>query len=140
VLTELNGHSAGRLVALSGLAAGADTMFAEEAVARGVALEAYLAAEDLLENFAPGPERERFERLVARAVRVHRLPFATRSNGAYMALGYALVEGCHLLLAAWNGLPAAALGGTGDVVAYARECGRPVLHIHPVQRTTALLQ
>jgi hypothetical protein len=31
-----------------------------------------------------------------------------------------------VLIAVWDGLPARGLGGTADVVAYAKQCGRPV--------------
>jgi hypothetical protein len=134
VLGQLQRAYPQRVVALSGLAVGADTLFAETALAYGMSLEACLACADISENFAPGPERERFEALVACSRRVHRLPFVERSNEAYMALGRWLVDSSDLLIAVWNGLPAAALGGSGDVVAYARQCGRPVIHIHTVEK------
>jgi hypothetical protein len=127
------------VVALSGLAAGADTIFAEAALAHNIPLEACLACADITENFAPGPERERFDRLIAHSRRVHRLSFVERSNTAYMALGHWLVDSSNLLIAVWNGLPAVALGGTGDVVAYAQQRGRPVIHIHTVEKKIILL-
>ena len=127
-------HPAG-LVALSGLAAGADTLFAEAALARAIALEACLACAELIENFTPGAARDHHLMLRKRSRRIHTLPFTERSNAAYMALGRWLVDTSDLLIAAWNGLPAVAEGGTGDVVAYARQQGRPVIHIHTVQRT-----
>lgn len=127
------------IVALSGLAAGADTIFAEVALRGGLPVEACLAAPDIAENFAPGPERERFLTLCGMSRRVHRLPYAGRSNAAYMALGRWLVDSCDVLIAAWNGLPAAGEGGTADVVAYARAAGRPVIHLHTLARTVTLL-
>lgn len=140
LLTQLQGACPGGIVALSGLAAGADTIFAETALALGIPLEACLACADIVENFPPGPERERFFGLLACSRRVHRLPFAERSNVAYMALGHWLVDSSDVLIAVWNGLPAAALGGTGDVVAYAVACGRPVIHVHTVRKQITLLQ
>lgn len=123
------------LIGLSGLAAGADTLFAEVALRGGLPLEACLAAADIVENFAAGTERERFLTLCAMSRRIHRLPFPTGSNAAYMALGRWLVDSCDLLIAAWNGLPAAAEGGTADVVGYAQSVGRPVIHIHTLLHT-----
>jgi hypothetical protein len=125
-------HPAG-VVALSGLAAGADTLFAEIALRGGLALEVCLAAPDIHDNFSPGPERECFLTLCALSRRVHRLAYPTRSTQAYMALGHWLVDSCDLLIAAWNGLPAASEGGTGDVVAYARTIGRPIIHVHTLE-------
>lgn len=127
------------LVALSGLAAGADTIFAEAALRGGIPLHVALAAADIVENFTPGPERERFLTLCALSHHVSRLPFASRSSEAYLALGRWLVNSCNLLVAVWNGLPAAGLGGTGDVVAYALERGRRVIHIHTLEHRVAEL-
>jgi hypothetical protein len=45
-----------------------------------------------------------------------------------------LVDSFDLLIAAWNDLPAAAEGGTGDVVTYARSRGRSGIHIHTLRR------
>ncbi|MEM8536168.1 MAG: hypothetical protein AAGF95_35410, partial [Chloroflexota bacterium] len=122
------------VVALSGLAIGADTIFAETALSQGIPLKACLACVDITKSFAPGLERDRFYTLLKHSYCVHQLPFATCSNTAYMALGYWLVDSCHLLVAVWNGLPSVALGGTGDVVSYAQQCGRSVLHIHTVEK------
>lgn len=126
-------------MALSGLAAGSDTIFAETALAYDIPLEACLACAEIAENFTSGPERERFYNLLACSRRVHRLPFMERSNAAYMALGRWLVDSSDLLIAVWNGLPAVAPGGTGDVVAYARQRGRTVIHVNPVEKKITLL-
>ena len=37
-----------------------------------------------------------------------------------------LAPRCDRLLAVWDGLPSRGLGGTGDIVTYARTLGRPV--------------
>ncbi|NJM06281.1 hypothetical protein HC891_08910 [Candidatus Gracilibacteria bacterium] len=139
LLDQLQRLDLGDIVALSGLAAGVDTIFAEVVLAQGIPLESCLACADIAANFAPGPERERFLMLVERSRRVYHLPYIARSNTAYMALGHWLVDTSDLLIAVWNGQPAAALGGTGDVVVYARQRERPVIHIHTVERTIRLL-
>jgi hypothetical protein len=43
----------------------------------------------------------------------------------------AVVQRSDVLLAVWDGLPARWFGGTGDVVAYARERGVPVEVVWP---------
>ncbi len=48
-----------------------------------------------------------------------------------MAGGRAVADGCDLLLAVWDRKPAAGLGGTADVVAYARKRGTHVQVIWP---------
>lgn len=122
-------HPAG-VVALFGVAEGADMLFAEAAIDLGIPLNAIIAYEGFVEDFPPGPLRERYQYLLARCRNVATLPFTRRSDAAYMAAGRWLVSNCDLLLAAWNGQPAAGPGGTGDVVAYARRMNRPVIHIH----------
>jgi hypothetical protein len=132
-------HPAG-VVALSGLAEGADSIFAEEALRLGLPLEGVIACQGLIEDFAPGPARERYLSLCARSRALYQLPFRARSVQAYIALGQRLVEACDLLIAAWNGLPPVDAGGTGGVVAYARACGRPVIHIHTTSYMISTMQ
>jgi hypothetical protein len=127
------------VVVLSGLALGADTLFAEAALALGIPLEACIANRAAIEKYAPGPERERHFWLRAQCSAVYELPFDTRSAESYLALGRWLVDSCDLLIAAWNGAAPAKPGGTGDVVAMALAAGRPVLHVHTLRRTIAQL-
>lgn len=129
-------HAAG-VVALSGLALGADTLFAEAALALGIPLETCIANSAVLEKYALGAERTQHLELRARSRRIHQLPFTERSPESYLALGHWLVASCDLLVAAWNGQAPAKPGGTGDVVKMALAAGRPVIHIHPAHRTIA---
>jgi hypothetical protein len=139
LLLEIKATQPAGVVALSGLAPGADTIFAEVALTLAIPLEACIAATNVIEKYAPGPEREQHFRLRQASQHVHTLPFTERCGQAYLALGYWLVHSCDLLIAAWHGRPAAKPGGTGDVVAYARTQGRPVIHIHTGRRTIAPL-
>lgn len=135
ILTQLGAEHPEGLCALSGLAEGADTLFAEQALELGVPLEALIAAEDLAETFAPGPPRAHFLYLLGRSAVCRRLPFAQAGPPAYAALGRALVEQADLLVAIWDGRPAPDDGGTGGVVAYARRRGLPTIHIHTLHHT-----
>lgn len=130
LLRRLHERYGARLVVLSGLADGADSLFAETALIQGIPLVAVLAAAGIHENFVIGPQRERFLKLCQRSQAIYQLGYPAPSEEAYMALGRWLVDTCDMLIAAWNGLPAAGLGGTGDVVAYALQQQTPVLHLH----------
>lgn len=132
-------HPAG-VVALFGMAEGADTLFAEAALNLEIPLDAILAYEDFMQDFPPGSVRKRYQRLLDRCRTVHTLPFQQRSNDAYMAVGRWLADYSNLLLAAWNGKPAAGKGGTGDVVAYAQHIGRSVMHLHTTEHTIRWMQ
>jgi hypothetical protein len=62
-------------------------------------------------------------------------------NAAYQMGGRKVVNRCDVLIAIWDGQPADAAGGTGDIVPYAILQGRPVLWInsaHPEAPVTLL--
>ncbi len=130
-LEEDHRRHGGRLVALSAIAVGADSLFAEEAISLGIPLKVALPFRGYAEDFADGQERGRFETLLAAAEQRHTLSFDGRSNEAYAAVGRWIVDHSDHLIAVWDGMPARGLGGTGDVVAYARERGHPVTVITP---------
>lgn len=135
LLQRLKAEHPQGLIGLSGLAEGADTLFAEMVLQHQLPLEAIIAHAELLHDFAPGPARARYLHLRARSRAVHELPFAHRSVEAYIGLARRLVDSCDLLLAAWNGLPPIDEGGTGGVVTYARQCGKPITHIDTICHT-----
>jgi hypothetical protein len=124
------------LCALSGLAEGSDTIFAEVALSLHIPLIGVIAADDLVETFAPGPARNTYLSLCRRARQRYVLPFRHAGPAAYAALGQVLVDQCDVLLAAWNGRPAQDAGGTGGVVAYARACRKPLVHLHTLEHTS----
>ena len=120
------------LVALSALAEGVDTLFAEAALALSIPLEVVIPFEEYAKDFPPGPPRQHFEQLLAYAQTIHRLPYRKRSDDAYLAGGIWIADHSDLLVAVWDGQPARGKGGTGDVVAYARQNGNPMVQINPV--------
>ncbi|MFF7877208.1 hypothetical protein ACIG0A_28150 [Streptomyces californicus] len=112
--------------ALSSLAVGADQLFADLALARGAELTAVIPSGDYEACFESAADLARYRALKARAVREVRLDFPHSTDEAYYAAGAYIADHCDLLLAVWDGLPARGLGGTGDIVTYARTLGRPV--------------
>lgn len=48
---------------------------------------------------------------------------------AYLAAGKAVVDGCDVLIAIWNGLPAQGRGGTAEVIDHAIAIERPIIII-----------
>ncbi|MFD8944592.1 hypothetical protein ACFV00_21745 [Streptomyces californicus] len=112
--------------ALSSLAGGADQLFADLALARGAELTAVIPSGDYEACFESAADLARYRALKARAVREVRLDFPHSTDEAYYAAGAYIADHCDRLLAVWDGLPARGLGGTGDIVTYARTLGRPV--------------
>ena len=120
----------GRVGAVSSLAIGADQMFAEAALRHGIPIEVVIPFASFIEDFAEGAERDSYERLLSAAASIAHLPWAERSDEAYLAGGVWVVDHCDLLIAIWNGEKAAGAGGTGQVVDYSREAGKPCIHMH----------
>ncbi len=120
----------GRRGAVSSLAIGADQLFAEAALRHGIPIEVVVPFASFIEDFAEGSERDSYERLLSAAASTTRLPWEERSSGAYLAGGLWVVDHCDLLIAIWNGEKAAGVGGTGDVVDYSRDAGKPCIHMH----------
>lgn len=116
----------GSLEALSSLAVGADQLFAGLALARGAELTVVIPSEDYEDCFTDAAELARYRDLKERAAREVRLGHPHSTDEAYYAAGAYIADHCDLLLAVWDGRPARGLGGTGDIVAYARGLGRPV--------------
>ncbi|MEV6598728.1 hypothetical protein AB0M36_17985 [Actinoplanes sp. NPDC051346] len=111
---------------VSSLADGADQLFATHVLAAGGTLEAVLPWADYADSLTANGSRARFDNLVRAAATVITMPYAGPCEEGFLAAGQALVDRCDHLFAVWDGLPARGLGGTGDVVAYARSRGLPV--------------
>ena len=56
-----------------------------------------------------------------------------RRESAYERAGHAVIEGCDILLALWDGQPSRGQGGTAEIVAEAERRGCRVVVI-PVER------
>lgn len=119
------------LIGITCLADGADQLFARAVLDHGGVLEVVVPAQRYRDGLEPASAREEYDRLFARACHVERLSFAESTEQAHMAAGRFIVETSDVLVAVWDGKPARGLGGTADVVRYARELGVPVEILWP---------
>ncbi|MEV0734852.1 hypothetical protein AB0I51_02575 [Streptomyces sp. NPDC050549] len=121
----------GELAAISSLAAGADQMFADIALAHGVSVTAVIPGMDYEAHLGGAEVRSAYRRILRScAARVY-LPAEPTHEEAYFAAGRWIVDHCDLLIAVWDGRPARGLGGTGDVVEYAERTGVPFTVVWP---------
>lgn len=137
VLSELRRQLGGSdLEAVSSLAAGADQLFADLALDRGVPVTAVIPGMDYEAHLDDDATRAAYRRILGSCTDVVDLPLQPTHEEAYFAAGRWIVDHCDRLIAVWDGCPARGLGGTGDVVAYARRTGVPVTVVWPsgVQR------
>jgi hypothetical protein len=110
---------------VSSLAEGADQLFAGHVLAAGGVLEVVVPCAGYAASLATDEGRTRFEQLRAAARTVITLPYPEPSEEAYLSAGQTLVDRCDHLFAVWDGRPARGMGGTADIVRYARSRGRP---------------
>jgi hypothetical protein len=131
-----------RLRVISPLAEGADQIVAAEALRLGYALHVplpcptatYLSAFQAASRTTGEDPRAMFTRLLGQAQSVQILdaaPNAVLDPAAYAAVGRTVLRHTDVLIAVWDGAPAAGPGGTGEVVEQARAWQLPVVRIDP---------
>jgi hypothetical protein len=112
---------------LSSLAEGADRMIAREALEllseHDIALRAILPLEvgDYTRDFGSDSSRREFDDLLGLSDgRVVTMPPADSREQAYARAGRYVVDHCDALIAVWDGEPGRGVGGTEEVVTYAK--------------------
>lgn len=121
---ELSGGTA--VEALSCLAAGADQLFADIALDSGVPVTAVIPGMDYEAHLGDEEVRTEYRRLLKSCTTRVDLPLQPTHEEAYFAAGCWIVDHSDVLLAVWDGHRSRGLGGTADVVTYARLTGVPV--------------
>ena len=116
------------------LAIGADQLFAKILLVRGIPFVAIIACSGIESSFSTDVDRKSFRRLLGSASETIKLSFDAPSERAYFEAGRTAVDKSDMLIAVWNGRPAKGLGGTGDVVQYAKSTGKMVIHVDLVAR------
>ena len=122
----------GSVRGLTSLARGTDQIFAVCVLELGGQITAVIPSHGYETSFTTQDDAAQFRRLLEAATEVIQLPFLEPVQEAFWAAGKEIVDRCDLLLAVWDGEPAGGLGGTADVVRYARDRGRPVEVIWPM--------
>jgi hypothetical protein len=127
VLTTYDGH---RLVGVTNLADGADSIFAQAVLDHGGTLHVIVPAKSYRAEL-PTDHHATYDALLDQATTVERLDFTESTSEAHMAASLRMIDTTSELIAVWDGRPARGHGGTADVVAAARERGRPVRVVWP---------
>lgn len=121
----------GQVCGISSLAEGADQLFAEEVLADGGSLLAVIPTTDYEQSFSDPAALERYRDLRVRASEVVELACPELGEEAYWAAGRRVVELADEMIAVWDGLESRGLGGTADIVDFARKRGIAVTVIWP---------
>ncbi len=134
----LNEHR-NSLVGFTSLALGADQLFANAVLKCGGKLHVIIPFEGYELKFASGTDRETYFQLLHQAASTEILTREESDEAGYFAAGKKVVWFSEVLIAVWDDKPAAGLGGTADVVTFAQQNLKKVLHINPItQRLTRI--
>jgi hypothetical protein len=118
------------LTGLTSLAEGADQLFAESVLAIGGELRVIVPCRNYAGTFN-GTGLANYQRLLDSASNVRILEFVEPSEEAFFAAGRAVVDDADWVIAIWDGEGARGMGGTADIVAYAKSIDRRVEIIWP---------
>jgi hypothetical protein len=119
------------VVGVACLARGADQLFARVVLELGGEIEVVLPASDYRERKVKPENAAEFGDLIGKAGTVTTMPFETSNRDAYMAASEAVLTAVDAIVAVWDGQPSDGHGGTGDVVAAARDRNLPVTVVWP---------
>ena len=125
------------LTVISSLAEGADRLVVHQALTHPKArlvVPLPLPQSDYLADFASAESKAEFLRLLGKADEVIELPPVPTRDEAYEAAGNYVLEHCDVLIAIWDGQDAQGQGGTGAIVARARQRGLSIAWVHAGNR------
>jgi hypothetical protein len=130
-LEQRKASALGLVYGVSSVAAGADLLFAESCLQLELPLRVLLPlpVEEFRKDF-DAISWARAEQVLRRAASVEVTSSDQSREACYYECGIETVHQSRLLLALWDGGPSQGLGGTEDVVAFARGLGRPVIWLH----------
>jgi hypothetical protein len=124
--------------AVSALAYGADTIFAECARQLSIPLEAVIAFKSFESDFKNLEQYTRYRRVRDGAVSETSLDFGQRCWSAYKRSMELVVFRSNLVIAVWDGKCMGSVGGTWEAIALCDSMGKPVLHIDTQKRSVFL--
>jgi hypothetical protein len=119
------------------MAAGSDSLATEEALSKGIAVIACLAAPlERFESDYPEAERPALRARLARCARIDLVTDGSDREAGFLAVKSYLNRYSHILVAFWDGVPSTRPGGTADVV-QARLSGSHLSELGPLTAPVA---
>lgn len=112
------------LTIISALAEGADRLVVWRAMENNVVhlvVPLPLEISDYMLDFNSISSKAEFVTLLEQAAQVIELPAEETREASYQAAGLYVLDNSDVLIAVWDGQPARGLGGTGQIVAKARQ-------------------
>jgi hypothetical protein len=121
----------GVMYGICSVAAGGDQLFAESCIELNIPLRILLPrpAEQFRADFDEA-SWQRTAHIIANAISVEVTGRHEAQNEQYYDCGIQTVAESQLLVALWDGQPSRGIGGTQEIVSYARKTGHPIAWIH----------
>jgi uncharacterized phage-like protein YoqJ len=117
---------------VTSLAIGADQLFAEAVLEHGGSLAVIIPFDEYEFKFSEGDDRHKYHQILNKATTVNILPRMASDEESYFEAGKKIVDTVDFLVAVWDGKPSRGLGGTADVVKYAKQSHKRVVHLNPI--------
>ena len=121
------------VIGITCLAVGADSLFARVVLQQNGSIEVVLPFPGYELKLQPR-ERDEHRRLLNRASTVTMLERGPTDEESYFEAGKRVVDRAELLIAVWDGKPAKGLGGTADIIEYASQESKDIIHLDPIRR------
>lgn len=137
LLTELMSRRPG-LRAVSALAAGADTIFAQCAKSLSIPLQSVIPFANFDADFVQPEANARYRSLRSNADSEHRLNFSKRNERAYKKSMEWVVFSSTVVIAAWDGRRSGSIGGTWEAVSLCQKMGKALIHVNTANKTLSL--
>jgi hypothetical protein len=113
------------------LAAGADQLFAEVLRQKEIPFTALIPCDAYETTFDNLADLNNYNGLLSCAVERIQIGSGPPGEIAYYNAGKEIVRRAELVFAVWDGEKAKGLGGTGDIVIFAIDNGKTVIHFNP---------
>ena len=120
--------------AYSCLAIGADQLFAKIILAHKISLIAIIPCREYEQTFN-SDDIEIYKSFINHATNKIQLAFDSPSEEAFYEAGKTVIKNSDVIFAFWNNLPAKGLGGTADIVSYAKTLNKQIIHLNPLTKT-----
>jgi hypothetical protein len=116
------------------LASGADQLFAEMLIHNNIKYTAVIPCINYEATFKDS-SLEDFRLSKSKASEIIELKYNKPSEKAFNEAGKMVVDNSKIMIAIWNGDEAKGFGGTADIVDYAIQLNKKIIHINPISKT-----
>lgn len=125
--TLSNKHSS--IKAVSAIAEGADSLFAQTAISMGIQLESVIPFKEFVSDFQEEESHERYQVLRRGSEVESRVNLSDRSGSAYRKSMEWVIFKSNIIIAIWDGKEAGSIGGTWEAICLCRKLKKKFIHI-----------